>query len=128
MAFALSVLDFSSPLSGRAQWEEACPPVCREVVMGWADGKENLGEGAHVGCGTPSVLVGRDGFGAARELVFLNHSISENFREIFGDSGRALFVRIHRRCDAHCARCEYEQTESYEHAFDGRIFLGASPF
>jgi hypothetical protein len=62
--------------------------------MGGADGKENLGEGAHVGCGTPSVLVGRDGFGEARELVFLNHSISENFREILGDSGRALFVRI----------------------------------
>ena len=59
--------------------------------------EKNFRERTRVGRGTPVVFVGRDRVGKAEKLIFLNHDFSEDFRAVSGNTGRALFVRIHLR-------------------------------
>ena len=69
--------------------------------------QEDLGERAHVGCGTPSVLVRGNCLGEARELVFLNDDFGQHFGAVSGDAGGAVFVGIRLRCHANSANSKH---------------------
>src|ERR1019366_8484581 len=56
-----------------------CPNQLIEVVVGRRHMQKYCGERAHIGRRTPGVFVRRHSFRQARELVFLNHHLSQNF-------------------------------------------------